>query len=80
MITSPVPPPDVVTVNENPVFTVRVVAVVPGLIVRLAHVAATAIDTLTPSLITTSSADVGTDAPPQVAVLFQGPLTEAVLV
>jgi hypothetical protein len=45
-----------------------------------AHAASAVTVTVIPALIVTSSTDVGTDCPPQVAVLFQFPLTEAVRV
>ncbi len=44
-----------------------------------AHDAATSTVTVTPVLIVTASADVGTAAPPHVAVLLQTPDTDAVL-
>src|SRR6185503_12958815 len=49
-------------------------------IVILLQAATTFTVTVTPLFITTSLPDVGTEAPPQVTVLFQLPLTDAVLV
>jgi hypothetical protein len=50
-----------------------------ALIVMLAHTAATSTVTITPEFIVTASLEMGTGAPPQVAVLLQLPVTEAVL-
>jgi len=78
-VRSPIDTP-FVTVNElvPEIVTPPVEFVAP--IVILLQAAATFTVTVTPLLITTSLADVGTEAPPQVTVLFQLPLTDAVLV
>jgi hypothetical protein len=54
-------------------------SVAPLFIVRAEHTALVLTVTVTPLLIVTVSDDVGTADPPQVAVLFQLPVTEAVL-
>jgi hypothetical protein len=48
-------------------------------VILAAAAAATSTVTTTPVLMVTASVDVGTAAPPHVAVLFQLPVTEAVL-
>src|ERR1035437_2718167 len=53
---------------------------VPAAMVMLPHAAAASIVTVTLMLIDTSSLEVGTAAPPQVAVELQFPVTDAVLV
>jgi len=54
-------------------------AVEAALMVTLRHDAGTSTVTVIPLLMVTASADVGTAEPPQVVVLLQLPLTEAVL-
>jgi hypothetical protein len=56
-----------------PLFTAGAFTVI------LAHASTPSIVTTIPELIITASADVGTAAPPQVAVLLQLPVTDAVL-
>jgi len=68
----------VTTFNDIPLFTVIVPEVLPN--VTELQLAATLTVTVIPILITTSFTDVGTEAPPQVAVLSQFPVTDAVLI
>ena len=68
-----------VTVNEFVPLVSTTLSAFPPLIVKEAQTAFTFKVTFTPLFIVTASAAVGTAAPPQVVVLFQLPLTLAVL-
>lgn len=85
VLSSPLPDPELivmapVTVKELDPLIVTAIIVPPEFMVSDAHSAATFTVTLIPLLITTSLAEVGTEAPPHVVTLFQLPETDAVLV
>jgi len=79
-VTVPVPALKVPLLTHGPATVIpKVVVVRIPLFVTLRQVAAAPTVTVTPLLIVTASAAVGTAAPPHVAVELQRPVTDAVL-